>query len=274
MLRSQSFVLELLTKCFNAQWQAARLAVRSKVDPNPADEKAKLAQKSAEEQLVLPPLEEALANMMMRLLSAVLYKPPSRELSERAAGVVFHLSATNFDAVFSLVLKQMSLQNADDCEQTALCLLEHLYLNATRLSLLIKEINKAGANFKKSSQQYLARALRKAIWNWIDNCPIEFLALCQSGGRMLNNPDLLFELFDSWATKNKHAAREFWPVQTMLLVLCPDLLLKVALTQASTKESISKAKFVELLTKSLKGSKQADIAAVSIAVSVHLSKRR
>ncbi len=97
----------------------------------------------------------------------------------------------------------------------------------------------------------------------------------------IGDPDKLFDVFVGWSSKNKKG--HFWEIQTMLLILCPDIMLKVALHKEKSKETASKAcssnsklslyftlthqflvnqdKFMTTLNKALKG-KMADIAVV------------
>lgn len=52
---------------------------------------------------------------------------------------------------------------------------------------------------------------------------MEFVALCQSEQRFPGNPDILFDVLDGWSKKNKN---NFWPLQTMFMILSPDIMLK------------------------------------------------
>lgn len=70
--------------------------------------------------------------------------------------------------------------------------------------------------------------LRRAIWNWIENYTSEFSLLCQRKTRIEGSPEILFDMFDNLADTTKRKAI-FWPVQTMLLVLCPDIMLSTSL---------------------------------------------
>lgn len=65
-------------------------------------------------------------------------------------------------------------------------------------------------------------------------------------------------MFVGWSGKNKKG--HYWEIQTMLLILCPDIMFKVAKSE-TTKETATKEKFMHNLNKALKG-KLADIAVV------------
>ena len=58
---------------------------------------------------------------------------------------------------------------------------EYLNLTMTRLSQLVATLHKLARNMKKgASLTLMAKVLRQAIWNWIDNYPMEFVVLSQS----------------------------------------------------------------------------------------------
>lgn len=49
------------------------------------------------------------------------------------------------------------------------------------------------------------------------------MALCHKQKRMEGTPEILFDIFNSLADTAKKKAI-YWPAQTMLLILCPDIL--------------------------------------------------
>lgn len=67
---------------------------------------------------------------------------------------------------------------------------------------------------------------------------------------MPGKPDELFDVFVGWSGKNKKG--HYWEIQTMLLILCPDIMLKVALQKEKTKDVATKEKFMNNLNKALK----------------------
>jgi hypothetical protein len=90
----------------------------------------------------------------------------------------------------------------------------------------------------------MATVLRKAIWNWIEVFPAEFVKLCQSQKRMEGGPELLFDICNniSSGAKNKSI---FWPLQTMLLILCPDMLMNaITMDKPSTKSAHRKVEYI------------------------------
>jgi neurofibromin 1 len=58
------------------------------------------------------------------------------------------------------------------------------------------------------------------------------MQLCQGQKRLEGGPDILFEICLSLADTTRKKAI-FWPLQTMLLILCPDILYSSATPDAS-----------------------------------------
>jgi neurofibromin 1 len=84
------------------------------------------------------------------------------------------------------------------------------------------------SHFKRSTQSALALALRSAIWSWIETFNNEFVTLVSSNRRLEGGPDVLFDVVATLAEKSQR--RPFaWPLMTMLLVCCPDIMSKIFL---------------------------------------------
>ncbi|KAJ3298331.1 Ras GTPase activating protein ira2 [Borealophlyctis nickersoniae] len=191
----------------------------------------------------------------------------------RAAGrILFYLSASNWGAVFHKIKMRLAylaqlgnlmgqgngdLQTADreGGDLTELRFLEWCCLNRTRLSMVIAELSHISKSFGKRAQFLTAIVLRRAIWNWIEVFPVEFLVLCQSGKKLEGNPDTLFDIFGS-ASESSRRKVLFWPVQTTLLILCPDILLSIVNAPEKLKTLnlalAKKAAFVDGLKKSIR----------------------
>ena len=120
------------------------------------------------------------------------------------------------------------------------------------------ELRSTFLHLKRSAQTVMAQVLHKAIWNWIEVFPAEFVHLCQTQKRMEGEPHILFDICHSLATDNKRRVY-FWPLQTMLLILCPDILLNAAMNDSRNNMS-KKAQFLEGLKKSLRNKSLMEIA--------------
>lgn len=86
-----------------------------------------------------------------------------------------------------------------------------------------------------------AVVLRRAIWSWIESYPMEFMQLCQSQKRLDGGPEVLFDICNTLADTTRKKAI-LWPLQTLLLILCPDLLLAATVSESrgiNTKKVIN-----------------------------------
>ncbi|KAI9597754.1 hypothetical protein BDF19DRAFT_434347 [Syncephalis fuscata] len=182
----------------------------------------------------------------------------------RAAGrVLFYVSASNWPVVFArlkariAVLAQTSDENADTGEVR---LLEWCNLNSRRLSMVLQELGTVFLQMKRSAQQVTAVVLRRSIWNWIEVYPMDFAQLCRSQKRLEGGPEILFDQCNSVADSHRRKM-VFWPLQAMLLVLCPDILLNIV--ESDLIKTTKKTLFLDSLKKSLKSNKSAEVAAIA-----------
>lgn len=83
-------------------------------------------------------------------------------------------------------------------------------------------------------QLRVAVYLRNAIWNWIELYTVEFVDLCVSAKRGDSGAELLFDMAAAIAD-NTRKRSILWPLQTMLLVLCPDILLQAFMSDVPSQ---------------------------------------
>ncbi|KAL3856417.1 hypothetical protein ACJMK2_011181 [Sinanodonta woodiana] len=150
------------------------------------------------------------------------------QLKNLASKVLFALSLNNFTAVFNRIsarLTTLSACNEDQSDLSDLELIQHINVDVSRLTKLLSEVN-SKFRLLKSKQviSALAHNLEKAIWNWMDNYPEEFTDLQKRPNEELQDcSDKLFEQFFAFMESSKKKAI-VWPLQMMLLVLCPKIL--------------------------------------------------
>jgi len=254
-------VLSLLVNCLRYQWDHIKSEYQN---VEGLDETEQIRLKEKEETILPPSLDEHLARDLLRMV-VIIFKIPNASVAlQRVAGrCLFQLSATNYDAVISLVSFSSATTNEEELA-TQFQLMEYLNLNSRRLAELLQKMNQVVPLLKKDAQRFgVAKVLRTAIWNWIDNYPMEFVSLCQSGHRLPGGPEVLFDVFDGWASKHAGRRLNYWPLQTMLLILCPDIMLKVSLNdKKKPKDAKLKEKFLDNLKKSLKSNKLVDVSVV------------
>ncbi|CAG8742080.1 6530_t:CDS:2, partial [Racocetra fulgida] len=166
-----------------------------------------------------PQLEEALATYILNVLSKFLILMASHDDGIPGGGTT----------IVGVASEIITAANDHTIEAAELRLLEVSDLNSKRLSMVLQELCDSISTLRKPAQIVMATVLRKAIWNWIEVFPAEFVTLCQTQKRMGGNPERLFEICNNLVSNNPNGIKAFWPLQTMLLILCPDLLFSAAM---------------------------------------------
>ncbi|KAJ3163262.1 Ras GTPase activating protein ira2 [Geranomyces michiganensis] len=139
--------------------------------------------------------------------------------------------------------------------------------------MVLTEITHNCKTFSKRALFATAISLRIAIWSWIDSFPAEFQNLCQSQARMEGSPDQLFDIFNAFADSSRRKVL-FWPVQTMLIILCPDIVYAIGLSSSggdrqkilaiaggSHASIAKKALFLENIRKNIRSGKTSEASA-------------
>ncbi|KAJ3122925.1 Ras GTPase activating protein ira2 [Nowakowskiella sp. JEL0407] len=177
------------------------------------------------------------------------------ELHKAAGRILFFLSASNWNVVHLRIKNRVSYltqaaSNADarargvsissvgstavdngigvidSGDLTELRFLDWCNLNKGRLSMIISDLTANIRLMPKRAQLLAAVSIRRAIWNWMEAFPMEFVDVCSAQSRLDVSPEDLFENFHNLAdTARKKVV--YWPTMTMLLVLCPDLLFSI-----------------------------------------------
>ncbi|KAJ3009749.1 Ras GTPase activating protein ira2, partial [Thoreauomyces humboldtii] len=148
---------------------------------------------------------------------------------------------------------------------TELRFLEWCSINRYRLGMILAEMTYNLRSFTKRALFASSISLRIAIWNWIEAFPTEFQILCSSFGRMEGQPDQLFDIFNGFADSSRRKAL-FWPVQTMLAVLCPDLVYAIGLAGGGrgapplSSSATKKAMFLDGIKKNIRTGKVGEVS--------------
>ncbi|OAV92772.1 hypothetical protein PTTG_04965 [Puccinia triticina 1-1 BBBD Race 1] len=122
------------------------------------------------------------------------------------------------------------------------------------------ELSAQFVHLKRPAQSDIALALRRAIWNWIKTYPNEYAGLVRSNGRLEGAPGVLFNVAHGLSENCKKRACT-WPMMSMLLAVCPDIVLKITVGNCNRSQvTARKAAFIESLRKHLKAVKMADVA--------------
>ncbi|XP_023326814.1 neurofibromin isoform X3 [Eurytemora carolleeae] len=122
------------------------------------------------------------------------------------------------------------------------------------------------------------QSLEKAIWNWMDTYPQEFIDLQKNSNEELTKCcENFFDLLDNFAeTKNKHR-HAIWPLQMMLLILTPTILEEINNADSGapcSQRHLKKKAFIDSIKKCLQthGSSSKSIIEAGAITCVKLCK--
>ncbi|RUS73016.1 hypothetical protein EGW08_019222, partial [Elysia chlorotica] len=147
------------------------------------------------------------------------------QLKSLASEVLFALSLNNFTAVFNKIsAKLVNLAQVEEiADMSDLELIQHMNMDLSRLTKLLNVVSKFKMLKSRLVIITLSQNLEKAIWNWMDNYPHEFTELHKQPNDELQ--DCCDKLFDHLIVSESSRRRvQIWPLQMMLLILCPKIL--------------------------------------------------
>ncbi|MBW0469189.1 hypothetical protein O181_008904 [Austropuccinia psidii MF-1] len=185
-----------------------------------------------------------------------------REILAQVAKICFFVSASNWPIVLGKIKNRIAYWSGpeDFPDRSETRLLEFCSLNRSRLSSIIRELSAQFVHLKRLAQADIALALRRSIWNWIETYPNEYANLLRSNGRLEGSPEVLFDVAHGLSENGKKRAY-IWPMMSMLLALCPDIVLKITVGDRNRSQvTARKAAFIESLRKHLKTVKMNDVA--------------
>lgn len=152
--------------------------------------------------------------------------PFATSLKPIASKVLFALSQNHFHAVFNRIaarLQELSTCSEENPDYSDIELIQHIDLDVHRLTKLLSETNQKFKMLKKSIQLILLNSLDKALCTWIECHPHEFADLQRNPNEELSKHcEALFDHLDS--VENKKSRSAVWPLQILLLMLCPKVL--------------------------------------------------
>ncbi|KAI8388661.1 uncharacterized protein BYT42DRAFT_242275 [Radiomyces spectabilis] len=191
-------------------------------------------------------------------------KELATEIYRTTGRILYYVSASNWNTYYGRIKEAVQFlgttNDMGDITIPELRLLECSCLTRQRLHTVLSELSPHFLHMKFGAKLQFSHMIRKAIWKWIECYPSEFAEVCNSEKRLLGGSELLFDMCSSAAdnTKNKTI---LWPLQTILLVLSPDLLLQAFLDKPSAPNNRRTA-FLGTLRTSLRSSRAPEIAAV------------
>ncbi|GAB0093775.1 neurofibromin [Sergentomyia squamirostris] len=183
--------------------------------------------------------------------------PNAGSLKALASKVLFALSQNHFSAVFNKIsarLQELSTCSEENPDYTDIELIQHIDLDVNRLTKLLTETLLKFRLLKKSAHLILLNSLEKATWTWIEYHPHEFAELQRNpNDEMSKCCEQLFDILDVYA-ENKKSRSAVWPLQILLLILCPKVLEEIVNADSGAPCSachLKKKQFVEGIKKGL-----------------------
>ncbi|KAF3925492.1 Neurofibromin [Arthrobotrys entomopaga] len=303
VLLSQTFLVELLADCLSAHWDSVNeeeFRQNQDQDQDGAKATPRVSPLTARKirRIEPPPLNEILArhilDLVLRLCPSPVttdepaappaqpsttarngqtstssdepnYVPKVSDLDKAVYSIMEFLSASNWPLVFQTlqrVLKQLRHAGSDEYDANGIQLLAHVWINSKQLSQILSDIYAAFYHIKKPHQQLIAQLLPDTILKWIDTHPQEFINLHLSQRRLEGGADVLFDIVNNMVDSGKKKAI-FWPMQTALLLLIPEVFLASMLGETNRNVNAKRVLFLENLKKTLR-QRFADIAALCL----------
>ncbi|XP_066593274.1 neurofibromin isoform X2 [Prorops nasuta] len=149
-------------------------------------------------------------------------------LKNLASKVLFALSLNFFNAVFNRIsarLQELSNCGDENPDYSDIELIQHINVDAHRLTRLLNETIQKFRLLKKPAQLVLMNSLEKAIWNWMDTYPYEFADLQKRSNEEFGKAcEELFDVLDTCTDNKKGKGAAAWPLQIILLILSPQVL--------------------------------------------------
>uniref|UniRef100_H3BYU9 Neurofibromin n=1 Tax=Tetraodon nigroviridis TaxID=99883 RepID=H3BYU9_TETNG len=182
------------------------------------------------------------------------------ELRASASAVLFSLSCNNFNAVFSRIstrLQELTVCTEDNVDVHDIELMQYINVDCSKLKRLLQETALKFRALKKPAQLAVINSLEKAFWNWVENYPDEFTMLYQRpqadmAGRTWPQHRLTsIRLTFSSQQRSCSTWSAVWPLQTILLILCPEITHTIKNTIEDSK--VNKKQFLDSLRKALSG---------------------
>ncbi|XP_002734096.2 neurofibromin-like, partial [Saccoglossus kowalevskii] len=161
------------------------------------------------------------------------------QLKPTASRVLFSLSQNNFNAIFNRIsarLDALATYPEDYYDVSDIELIQHINVDCIRLTRILNEtvVKLRTLKVQKTMYTALAESLEKSIWNWMGNYPEEFTELHEkpvTKHELSDCAEKMFDLVDMLAEQHSSKRKvAVWPLQIMLLLLCPDLLKEIAAT--------------------------------------------
>lgn len=136
---------------------------------------------------------------------------------------------------------------------------QHLNMDSGRLTRFLNDILSRFKTLKKHMHGLLLNSIERCIWNWLGSYPDQFNFMTdrQKNEELTDVCDRFFEQLDLYSENNNKRKAAFWPLEMLLLLLCPKILEEVVNADSGapcSSRHLHKKRFIEDVKKSLSGS--------------------
>lgn len=153
-------------------------------------------------------------------------------LRQQARSLLYAVSSKNFFAIFGqfsraldFFSKELNTNEDTNPDFIDIELIQYIKFDLIKLVKLFVEVNDKFKSLKKNVHFVLFTSIERAIWNWIENSTDEFINLHSKQKDTLNECcGKFFDLLDVYVESNIKKRNIIWPLQMLLLVLCPKIL--------------------------------------------------
>ena len=147
---------------------------------------------------------------------------------------------------------QTNIAVDDESALVTLRLLSSLWVDGRKLSIIIQELCGSFLHLRKAFQTTVAVVLPLLITRWLERNPEQFVSLHAMHKRLDGGADTLFDMANTMYEGGRRKSL-FYPFQTSLLFLLPDIFEVASNMRDAKSSSISKkVSFLETLRKSLR----------------------
>lgn len=196
----------------------------------------------------------------------------SEAIEAYTRGILEYVSFSNWSSVLDCIKTSLRIAHPtsgaaaqgtspvdDDGALVTLRLISSFWVDGRKLSIIIHELCGSFLHLRKAFQTTIAIVLPLLITRWLERNPEEFVSLHSLHRRLDGGADTLFDMAN---TMFEGARRKslFFPFQTSLLFLLPDIFEVASNMRDAKSSSISKkVSFLEMLRKSLRSRNEAAI---------------
>lgn len=184
------------------------------------------------------------------------------------ASIIRYISASRWEMILTRIRSKFSVQwsavssannntiSQDDIpEMSEIHLLEFSHFDETRLSSILSELSISFGSLRKTAQPVIAVMLHDILERYMVENPKVFHSMYEDGKRRIfaGQPEALFDAIFSVGDTAKRR-NSTWPTLSILLTLCPEIVMQIAMGGGDTRSPMlsKKVLFLDALRKAVR----------------------